>query len=37
MLGRDVEAGLIPSQALPQVERMVADICHDNARRYFGF
>lgn len=37
MLGRDVEAGLIPSQALPQVERMVADICHDNAQRYFGF
>lgn len=37
LLGRDIEAGLIPESMMPQVEKMVADICYYNAKNYFNF
>lgn len=36
MLGDDVAAGRIPDRP-DYLRRMVADIGHDNASRYFGF
>ncbi|HEX8371477.1 MAG TPA: glucuronate isomerase [Chthoniobacterales bacterium] len=36
LLGRDVEAGLIPRQS-KRLERLVRGICHDNAEAFFGF
>ncbi|MGL6195723.1 MAG: glucuronate isomerase [Thermoguttaceae bacterium] len=36
LLGDEIENGLIPSD-FELVGRMVTDICHDNAERYFGF
>ena len=36
ILGRDMAAGLMPSDE-ELVGRMVRDICHNNAARYFGF
>jgi glucuronate isomerase len=36
ILGADVAAGRIPDRA-DYLERLVADVCHDNAARYFGF
>ncbi|MEO7932646.1 MAG: glucuronate isomerase [Chthoniobacterales bacterium] len=36
LLGRDVEAGLIPRDS-KRLERLVTDICHDNAATYFRF
>ena len=36
ILGSDMERGLVPDD-LELVGHMVRDICHDNARRYFGF
>ena len=36
ILGSDMERGLVPND-LELVGHMVRDICHDNARRYFGF
>jgi glucuronate isomerase len=36
LLGNDVERGLLPND--PSLLRpLVAAICHDNAREYFGF
>lgn len=37
MIGTDVDRGLLPASEMPRIERMVADICHDNAARYFRF
>ncbi len=37
MLGRDVEAGLIPASQIDRVRAMVADICYRNPKSYFGF
>lgn len=37
LLGHDIEAGLIPSQQFESVGRMIEDICHHNAIRYFNF
>ncbi len=37
MLGSDIEQGLLPQEALPQVEQMVENICYYNAKHYFGF
>lgn len=36
LLGDDVERGLLPGDEEP-LERMVKDICYNNARRYFRF
>ena len=36
LLGRDVEAGLIPRDT-QRLEKMVRGICHDNAEAYFQF
>ena len=35
-LGEDVAAGRIPARK-DYLERLVRDVCHDNAERYFGF
>ena len=37
MVGRDVEAGLLPESEMPFIRQMIADICYHNAKRYFGF
>ena len=37
LLGKDVEAGLIPESEMSRVEQMVEDICYNNAERYFNF
>lgn len=36
LIGKDVDAGLIPSGEMPRIERMVEDICYYNAKRYFN-
>ena len=36
LIGKDVDAGLIPYEELPRVEKMVEDICYYNAKRYFN-
>lgn len=36
LIGKDVDAGLIPCEELPRVEKMVEDICYYNAKRYFN-
>ena len=36
LIGRDVEAGLIPRN-LKRLETMIKNICHDNAAAYFRF
>lgn len=36
MLGADVESGRLPDRG-DYLDRLVADVCHDNAARYFGF
>lgn len=35
VVGADVERGLIPASEMPRVERMIEDICHNNAKEYF--
>ncbi|MDE6267643.1 MAG: glucuronate isomerase [Muribaculaceae bacterium] len=37
IIGRDVDSGMLPVSEMPRIERMVSDICHDNAARYFRF
>ena len=37
LIGKDVEAGLIPESEMKRVEDMVEDICYWNAERYFRF
>ena len=37
LVGRDVEAGLIPECEMKRVEDMIEDICYHNAVRYFNF
>ena len=37
LLGSDLDRGLIPVEELPRVERMVEDICYNNAKGYFNF
>ncbi len=37
LIGCDVDRGLIPSQEMPRVEKMVEDICYHNAKNYFNF
>lgn len=37
LVGRDVEAGLIPECEMKRVEDMIEDICYNNAERYFDF
>ncbi len=37
MVGRDVEAGLLPWSEMPFIRQMVRDISYYNAKRYFGF
>ena len=37
MIGRDVEAGLLPMSEMPFIRQMVRDICYYNAKRYFRF
>ncbi len=37
LLGRDIEAGLIPAAEIERVRGMVADICYYNPKTYFGF
>lgn len=37
LIGKDVEAGLIPTSEMPRVEAMIEDICYYNAVRYFNF
>lgn len=37
LVGRDVEAGLIPECEMKRVEDMIEDICYNNAVRYFKF
>ncbi|MBD5279304.1 MAG: glucuronate isomerase [Bacteroides sp.] len=37
LLGEDVEKGMIPSEEMPRVEKMVEDICYNNVKAYFGF
>ena len=37
LVGRDVEAGLIPECEMKRVEGMIEDICYNNAERYFNF
>lgn len=37
ILGSDVERGLIPECEIQRVCDMVADICYNNAKRYFNF
>ncbi|RPJ09790.1 MAG: glucuronate isomerase [Spirochaetaceae bacterium] len=36
ILGNDMEKGLVPDDLI-MVGKMVEDICHNNARKYFGF
>ena len=36
IVGTDVEAGLIPDDS-ELLDKLIADICYDNANRYFGF
>ena len=36
ILGRDMQRGLVPDD-IEMVGAMVGDICHGNAKRYFGF
>ncbi len=36
LIGDDVERGLIPDDG-EMLTRLVRDVCHDNAERYFGF
>ena len=36
ILGEDVAAGRLPDRA-DYLDRLVRDLCHDNAERYFGF
>lgn len=36
LLGTEMTQGLLPDD-IPLIGRLVADICHDNAARYFGF
>ena len=37
MLGEEVERGELPASELPFIGQMVEDICHHNAKRYFGW
>jgi hypothetical protein len=37
LIGKDVEAGLIPESEMSRVEAMVEDICYRNAVQYFNF
>ena len=37
LVGKDVEAGLIPECEMPRVEQMIEDICYYNAKHYFNF
>ncbi len=37
ILADDIERDIIPGYELPVVERMVADICYNNAKSYFKF
>lgn len=37
LIGRDVEAGLIPSGEMDRVCSMVEDISYNNAKNYFNF
>lgn len=37
MLGEQVESGRLPDTELETVHTMVADICYNNAKHYFGF
>jgi glucuronate isomerase len=36
MLGDDVRQGLVPDDR-EMLGRLVQNVCHDNARAYFGF
>jgi glucuronate isomerase len=36
ILGNEMRQGLVPDD-LDLVGRLVRDVCHDNAARYFGF
>ncbi len=37
MIGADVESGRLPVSEMETIHSMVADICHRNAKEYFGF
>lgn len=37
VLGRDLDTGRLPEEELPFIEKMVGDICYNNAKTYFGF
>lgn len=37
MIGRDVEAGVLPQSEMPFIRKMVRDISYYNAKRYFRF
>lgn len=37
LIGNDIDRGLIPLSELPRAERIIEDICYNNAKRYFEF
>lgn len=37
LIGSDIDRGLIPLSELNRIEKMVEDICYNNAKEYFNF
>jgi glucuronate isomerase len=36
-LGNDLKRGILPKEEMAFIGKMTADICYDNAKKYFGF